>query len=308
LRSEEPVDVDLELTASFLVLVDEWHYGRAADALFLSASALTKRIQRLERQLGVRLVERGPEGMAGLTAAGMEFAGAARPLLQHALAAAQAARAASARGVLRVGVPAGAGSFLPPMGLDRVGDRVGRAFPTLRVALVEVPFPLVTRCLPEGQVDVLLTIAAVRHREVDSIPLPVTSARIGVISARHPLAGAGEEAVAQFCEHSLLHNPAIPDEWMRPFWLADVRPRAEARLTTTHASNNQRVLRDVLSGSAAMVTLSPERPSLSPGLEPVALVGAEPVTFYAARRRHDRRTVVLAYIELLQTLGPRSLQ
>jgi DNA-binding transcriptional LysR family regulator len=303
------MDVDLELVASFLGLVDEWHYRRAADALFLSASALTKRIQRLERQLGVRLVERGPEGMAGLTAAGTQFAAAARPLLEQARAAAQAARAASARDVLRVGVPAGVqGSFVPSMGLDDVGDRVCRAFPGLHVALVEVPFPLVTRCLPDGQADVLLTIAAVRHREVDSIPLPVTSARIGVVSARHPLAGAAEVDVARFCEHSLLHNPAVPDEWMRPFWLADVRPRAEARLTITHGSNNQRVLRDVQSGSAALVTLSPDHHALPPGLQGVTLAGAEPLTFYAARRRRDRRTVVDSYVELLRTLGPRSLQ
>jgi DNA-binding transcriptional LysR family regulator len=302
------LEVDLELAASFLALVDEWHYGRAADALFLSASALTKRIQRLERQLGVRLVERGPEGMAGMTAAGMEFAGAVRPLLQHARAVAQATRVASARGVLRVGVPAGVESFVPAMGLDGVGKRVQRAFPGLHVALVEVPFPLYTRCLPEGQVDVLLTIATVRHREVESFPLLVTSPRIGVVSARHPLAGAAEVDAARFCEHSLLHNPAIPDEWMRPFWLADVRPRAEARLTITHGSTNHRVLHDVQSGSAALVTLSPDHHALPPGLQGVTLTGAAPLTFYAARRRRDRRAVVHAYVELLRTLGPRSLQ
>ena len=95
---------------------------------------------------------------------------------------------------------------------------------------------------------------------------------------------------------------------MSPFWLADVRPRAEARLTTTHASNNGRVLRDVQSGVAAMVTLSPERRALPPGLEAVSLAGAEPLTFYAASRRCDRRAVVRAYVELLQTLPSRSLE
>jgi hypothetical protein len=39
----------------------------------------------------------------------------------------------------------------------------------------------------------------------------------------------------------------------------------------------------------------------------VALAGAEPVTFYAARRRQDRRTVVHAYVELLRALAPGSL-
>ena len=302
------MDVDLELADSFLTLVDEWHYGRAADALHLSPSAVTKRIQRLERQVGVRLVQRGPEGLAGLTTAGIDFARTARPLLHQARAAAQAARAASAQDVLRVGLPAGSGSFLQSMGLDVVRDGIRLAFPNLQVALTEVPFPLVTRCLPEGLVDVILTIAAVRHPEVESVPLHVTSARIGVVSARHPLAGALEVGVAEFCEHSLLFNPAIPDEWMRPFWLADVRSRAEARLTITHGSNNQRVQRDVQSGSAAMVTLSPDRHVLPSGLQSVALSGAEPVTFYVATRRRDRRTAVCIYVELLRALGPRTLR
>ncbi len=302
------MDVDLELAASFLALVDEWHYGQAAAALDLTTSALTKRIQRLERQLGVRLAERGPEGLTGLTAAGMDFARVARPLLQHARAAVQAARTASTANVLRVGIPAGAGALVAAMGLRGVEDRVCRAYPAWRVAIVEVPFPLVTRCPAEEQVDVLLTIAAVRHREVDSIPLPTRSARIGLISARHPLAGAREVPVVRFCEHSLLYNPAIPEEWMQPFWLADVRCRREARLTATHGSNNQRVMRDVQSGAAAMVTLSPDRHVLPTGLEGVSLLGAEPVTIYAANRLRDRRSVVRSFRDLLRALEPQILQ
>jgi DNA-binding transcriptional LysR family regulator len=302
------VEVDLELADSFLTLVDEWHYGRAAEALHLTPSAVTKRIQRLERQVGVRLVRRGPEGLEGLTTAGIDFARTARPLLQQARAAAQAARAATAQEALRVGLPAGSGAFLRAIGLDVVRDGIRPAFPHLHVALIEVPFPLVTRCLSEGLVDVILTIAAVRHPEVDSVPLQLTSDRIGVFSTRHPLAGALEVAVAEFCEHSLLYNPAIPDEWMRPFWLADVRCRAEARLTITHGSNNQRVQRDVQSGSAAMVTLSPDRHVLPPGLQSVALAGAAPITFYVATRRRDRRTAVRTYVDFMQALGPRNLR
>jgi DNA-binding transcriptional LysR family regulator len=86
------VDVDLELADSFLTLVDEWHYGRAGDALHLTPSAVTKRIQRLERRVGVRPVQRGPEGFAGLTTAGIDFARTARPPLQQARVPASARR------------------------------------------------------------------------------------------------------------------------------------------------------------------------------------------------------------------------
>ncbi|MEV6865215.1 LysR family transcriptional regulator, partial [Streptosporangium subroseum] len=74
------MDLDLGLVADFLVLVKEGHYGRAAVRLHLTSSALTKRIQRLERQLGVVLVERGPAGVFAVTSAGRRFAIAAEPL------------------------------------------------------------------------------------------------------------------------------------------------------------------------------------------------------------------------------------
>ena len=59
------MELDLGLASSFLVLAEERHYGRAAARLHLTSPALTKRIQRLERQLGVVLLQRGPAGFCG---------------------------------------------------------------------------------------------------------------------------------------------------------------------------------------------------------------------------------------------------
>ncbi|WP_424532783.1 LysR family transcriptional regulator [Sphaerisporangium viridialbum] len=90
------MDLDLGLVADFLVLVEERHYGRAAVRLHLTSSALTKRIQRLEGQLGVALVERGPAGVLAVTSAGRRFAIAAEPLIAQANAARENVRATPA--------------------------------------------------------------------------------------------------------------------------------------------------------------------------------------------------------------------
>ena len=263
------MDLDLELVASFLALVDEWHYGRAGEALHLSPSALTKRIQRLEHQVGETLVERGPDGVSGLTAAGLSFATSTRPLLAHARAATKLARGAPASDTLRVGVPAGARAFLRMFDLHAVERQFQQRFPRMRVAFVDVPFPLTTRCLPERQVDVLVTITPVRHRDVKSSRLPVSSPRIGVISVRR-------------------------------FWLADICPRREARLVATHGANNNRVMHDALAGTVALVSLEPDGDKLPPGLQAVTLRGADPVSFYAARRSADRGGIAHTYIGLLR--------
>jgi hypothetical protein len=43
------MELDLAGIVSFLALVDERHFGRAASKMNMTSSALTKRIQRLER-------------------------------------------------------------------------------------------------------------------------------------------------------------------------------------------------------------------------------------------------------------------
>lgn len=302
--------LDLQLATSFVTLVDRWSYARAAQELGISTPTLTKRIQRLERHLGVRLLQRGPEGLTGLTPAGMELARTARLLLRQARALERAVRvAAGPRQVetVRVGVPAGATSFVEFIGLGVAAEDVRREFPGLRVRLVEVPFPLINRCLPEHDVDLLLTIAPVVHRGVRSTPLPVTAARMGVVSDRHLLAGAGTVDVEEYAEHRLLWNPTIAPEWMSPFWLGDLRTSSDARLTPTHCTSNQRVFHETRAGAAAIVTLSPDRSRVPRGLQALALGGAPAVRFFVARRTDDHRAGLRTFVEHLQTSEPRHL-
>ncbi|MEU9885921.1 LysR family transcriptional regulator [Sphaerisporangium sp. NPDC051011] len=301
------MDLDLGLVADFLVLVEERHYGRAAVQLHLTSSALAKRIQRLERQLGVALVERDPAGVLAVTSAGRRFATAAVPLIAQACAARESARAAPARYTLRIGVPAGTGGILKYFDMSGIAREVRRSFPETRLVRQDVPFPVLTRCLPDHQVDLLWTFAPVRHPIVTSFPLTAVSARIGVVAARHTLADSDAVNVEDFSEEPILYNPAISEEWMNQFWLADVRPRREARLVETDVGTFARVLRQVADGTAVIATVAEIAPFLGPAFRAVTLTGAAPVAFHIACRRTDRRGAVHALVEAFQALGPRSL-
>ena len=85
---------------AFVMTADEMNFGRAADRLFLSQQALSKRIARLEEELGVRLFTRGKQ--VELTQAGSRFLDPARQAIAAAEAAAAAAR--DAAGPLRIDV------------------------------------------------------------------------------------------------------------------------------------------------------------------------------------------------------------
>jgi len=72
--------MELRQLEVFVAVAEELHFGRAARRMHLSQPALTQAIARLERDLGVRLLERTSRHVA-LTDAGAALLGRARPVL-----------------------------------------------------------------------------------------------------------------------------------------------------------------------------------------------------------------------------------
>ncbi|WP_167585470.1 LysR family transcriptional regulator [Kineococcus rubinsiae] len=295
------MDLDLVCVESFLVLVQEGHHRRAAARLSITSSALTKRVQRLVRQVGVPLLVRGAAAAPGPTPAGARFAREAGPLLEQARAARRAARSPG-RTVLRLGVPGAVGEYPRRRDLVALGARLRRTHPDVTLQCQGLPFTDLVRGLVSESVDVVWMAGAVTHPGVVSTPCAVLH-RSGVVGPRSPFADAVTVPVEDFADAELLHNPRAPDSYMRLWYLGDLRARSDARLVEVAADDHRSLLTALVRSRAVTVMPRPFARLLPPPLRTVAIEGLPPVVFTVCHRRADRRPVLH---ELLQVVAERA--
>ncbi|MEU3597270.1 LysR substrate-binding domain-containing protein [Streptomyces sp. NPDC006798] len=155
----------------FIVVTEERHFGRAAYRLGMAQPSLSQRIQRLERELGVRLFDRGGR-QVDLTEGGRLLLAEARPLIERAdalLGVAARVRAGSA-GVLRAAVPPELGGAVVAALVE--GFRDGS--PGVRLALRELGPAVQLTELRAGTLDV----GVLRH------PVDVAGLGLGEVLCR----------------------------------------------------------------------------------------------------------------------------
>ncbi len=101
---------EIEDMRAFVEVVEAGGFSRAADRLGVSKSIVSRRIARLEAELGARLLSRTTRGVSP-SEAGLEFKGRAERILQELREAedAVAQRSGDVAGRLRVSVPLGFG-------------------------------------------------------------------------------------------------------------------------------------------------------------------------------------------------------
>lgn len=293
------VDLDLVAVESFVAVTAHRHFGRAAAELGISVSAVTKRIQRLEADLGVPLIDRDSGGFLGLTPAGQRFIQVAPELLRAVRSARDAATGAPET-TLRLAVPAGVGVVAPllPAALATLELALRHTHPGVSLETVPTAFGDLTADLLSGAVDIVLTFGSSTEPEV--VPTRLSEIhRVGMVSSRHPMAGRHSVDVAEFAQLPMLYNPKLPDEYMLPFVLADVRPLAEARLVPIDAENTAHVAQRILLGREVTVVPVALTANLPPELRRVGLHGLPATYYYAHRRRDDVRKPLLTAIELM---------
>jgi DNA-binding transcriptional LysR family regulator len=149
--------------ASFAVLAEQLHFGRAAARLHVSQPALSKRIKSLEEKIGGPLLVRNRRGVA-LTAAGTMFYREARRIVRDLDVAFEAVRGAISGelGKLRLGVGMSTIHSLVPLALLKFRE----ACPGVEIEVADMSTLGQIEALIAGRIDVGFVRLPVKHPQV----------------------------------------------------------------------------------------------------------------------------------------------
>lgn len=151
-----------------VALREHGHFGKAAEACFVTQSTLSAGLRELETSLNVTLVER-TRRVVRFTALGEKVADKAVRVLRETEELAEMARAEGQplHGELRMGVIPTIAPFLLPAMLPRLR----REWPSLKLYLREETSQAACEALHRGQLDCVLLALPYACGDIDSAPL-----------------------------------------------------------------------------------------------------------------------------------------
>jgi LysR family hydrogen peroxide-inducible transcriptional activator len=258
----------------YLVAVaDHGHFGKAADASFVSQPTLSMQLKKLEKELGVLLVERGPRQVV-LTDAGRQVVERAKVILGEVDTIKAIARQAAdpEAGTVRMGLfPTLAPYFLP-----HVVPKVHQRFPGLELLLVEEKTEVIHRMLRDGSLDVALMALPLLDPGLHVEPL-FDEDFVLAVPADHALASAPEpvDTSVLATEHVLLleEGHCLRQQALEVCQLVGASERAGFRATSLET------LRQMVAAGVG-VTLLPQlavQPPVAPSPDIRLLRLADPV-------------------------------
>ena len=183
-----------------VALADHRHFGKAADASFVSQPTLSTQIKKLEEELGVALVERAPRKVM-LTPVGREVVERARRVIAEVEQMGEVARRSRdpEAGSVRLGLFPTLGPYLLP----HVVPRIRKRFPQLELLLVEEKSDVLLQRLRDGALDAAL-LALPLHDDQLHAEFLFEEAFLLAVPESHPLASHGPLALDDLASQTLL--------------------------------------------------------------------------------------------------------
>ncbi len=177
-------NINLSVMKTFCDLVDTGNFSRAAESNFVSQSAVSQQLAKLERDLALPLITRSG-GLVTPTSAGRAFYHGACEIIRRFEQLVGEVRSASdaVRGVLRVGTIYSVGFYL----LDPFVRRFLRDHPEVHLHVTYANWNHISAAIISGEMDLGVVACPDVNRSLEMLPLR-DEELIAVFPPKHPLA------------------------------------------------------------------------------------------------------------------------
>jgi LysR family transcriptional regulator, hydrogen peroxide-inducible genes activator len=185
----------------YLVAVAEHrHFGRAAEACFVSQPTLSTQVKKLEEELGVVLIERTNRQVM-LTPVGERIVAQAQRVLREVNQMVHIAQAYQDPfgGEFRLGIIPTVAPYLLP----KILGPIHKAFPKLKTQLTEGQTVAITRMLRDGELDAVILALPLEEDNLEQVRL-YTEPFYFAASKLHPKAGRKSVKLADLEDEQVL--------------------------------------------------------------------------------------------------------
>lgn len=235
----------------YLVAVAEHkHFGRAAEACFVSQPTLSTQLKKLEDTLGVTLIERTNRQVM-LSPAGEQIVEQAQKVLRevNTLTAMAEQFRDPLGGEFRLGIIPTVAPYLLP----KILGPIRRAFPNLRLQLTEAQTSQITRMLKQGDLDAILLALPLNEENITELEL-FDEPFLFAAAKQHPKAKQAEVTLADLEEEEVL---LLEDGHCLRDQALDVCNAHKAVENTAFRATSLETLRQMVAANAG-ITLMPE--------------------------------------------------
>lgn len=269
-------DLELRLVRYFTVVAAHQHFGRAAADLHVAQPALSRQIQRLEKYLGTRLLDRTPQGTR-LTPAGQTFLPRAQALLQAARQAELAVREQARIERITIG-------YVEDLVITAAVRELRRRYPDAEIATRHLSCRDVG-ALSGKRVDALIARAPLPLVADDVFTTPLyEEPRMLVVPRGHPLADRASVTAEELAGEETAPCAFETADWASYRILGAGVPPIESY---------EDKLELVASGRAiAVLPVGDRRSSLRPDLVTVPVEGAPPSRVVLVSRKGDPNPMI----------------
>jgi DNA-binding transcriptional LysR family regulator len=260
--------IDFDGVQAFVVIAELGGFGKAARELHITQTALTRRLQKLEAYLGLKLLDRTTRKVE-LTVVGREFLPQARALVQDMTSAVERLKDMSqhGRGNLTLAcIPTMTSHVLPAIIREYV-----RLHPDNRIRLVDGTSDQVRNAVLGGQAELGIALQGEKQAELSETVL-FSDPLVFVCRAPHPLQGRKTLSWADMRDTELVSvSGFVATRVFMDYQLAKRNIRLQGKYEVQHHATAVNL---VAAGvGAAILPSSTIREGDRPGIRKIALTG-----------------------------------